>query len=199
MNGKVILLTGAPATGKTTLSRLLKESLQRVETIDYGKLLLIEKQKDMPELTYDELRAKSSMLISAKDVASMDERLIKWVNDNRKETHILIDTHGVTKESYGFRLTPFHYWQVIDLRLTAVFSLYCDPDIIQKRIGRKSEGRPQVNEQVALKHSQLQDGIASLYGVLCGCPVYYLNSSVSAEELCNIALKILREDLQIND
>jgi adenylate kinase len=197
MDGKVTILTGAPATGKSSLAQLLKTKLSHLESIDYGMLLLLEKQKTMPDLTYDELRARSADLITTKDVADMDERLIEWVRDKRKEAHIIIDTHGVTKEDFGFRLTPFNYAQVVELKLDAVFSLYCDPDTIQERIGRAPEGRPQISVEEALMHSQLQNGIASLYGVLSGCPVFFLDSSGILDELCETTLKILQTDLGI--
>lgn len=197
MNGKVIMLTGAPATGKSSLARLLKTKQSNLESIDYGKLLLLEKQKTIPNLTYDELRKRSADLITAQDVADMDDKLIEWVRDNRRQAHILIDTHGVTKEDFGFRLTPFVYTQVVELRFDAIFSLYCDPNSIQERIGRDPKGRPQITIEEALMHSQLQNGIASLYGVLSGYPVFFLDSSCSLDELCQTALKILKIEVQI--
>lgn len=45
MTGKVILLTGAPATGKSSLSRAVRDQMPEVEVVDYGQLLLDKKKE----------------------------------------------------------------------------------------------------------------------------------------------------------
>ncbi len=125
--GRVVLLTGAPATGKSSLAKLVKKEFSDFEVVDYGELLLREKQSDIPRMSYPELRSRSSKIVDHRDVAKVDESLIQWVAERRKEKHILIDTHGVTKEGYGFRLTPFDYKQVAQLEFDAILSLVLCP------------------------------------------------------------------------
>lgn len=54
MNYKVVMLTGAPATGKSTLSLTLQNRVPRLKSIDYGSLLLSDKQQHNPSLTAED-------------------------------------------------------------------------------------------------------------------------------------------------
>lgn len=65
MEGKVILLTGAPATGKSTLAKILETNVEPLRRVSFGQLLFEYKRQTIPDLTYEELRAKSSQIISA--------------------------------------------------------------------------------------------------------------------------------------
>ncbi|GEM_PF-5097689 len=66
--GKVIYITGAPATGKTTLAKLIEEKFEPFMRINYGKALLERRIKTFSELSYEGLRKKSSKIISVEDV-----------------------------------------------------------------------------------------------------------------------------------
>src|SRR4051794_15258897 len=106
---KVIYLTGAPASGKSSLGHYLKENL-------YNDLLLFEygaeltkyiNKKNSKQFNQEDLRNKSSKIITPEDVQALDELLISIIKENRTRKHIVIDTHAVTKEDYGFRVTAF--------------------------------------------------------------------------------------------
>lgn len=191
MKGKVILLTGAPATGKSSLADSLIGMIPNLEKISFGQLLFQEKKKIIPSLTYEQLREQSATLITSDDVATLDKKLIEWVNNSRASRHIVIDSHAVTKEVYGFRVTPFNYSQVIELNLDAVISLYCEPQVIHQRFYENQKGRIMPTNFEMLMHGQLQDGIASLYGVLSGCPIYHIDSSKPLEQICQIVAETL--------
>jgi hypothetical protein len=59
-----------------------------------------------------EIREQSSRVITREDVMAVDTKLIDEVTAKRGTHDILIDSHPVTKEPYGFRLTPFKVEQV---------------------------------------------------------------------------------------
>src|ERR1700720_3310496 len=101
--GKVILLTGAPGTGKSTLRRLLKTRVAGLQDFDYGQLLLNRKRLEGAHLDYEEMRQQSAAVIAPQDVVSTDEWIVAEIGRLRSGGHILIDSHALTRESYGFR------------------------------------------------------------------------------------------------
>jgi adenylate kinase len=108
MDGKVVLITGAAGTGKSTLVQSLLQCARPFMRIDYGRLLLEHRAKraGIP-MSYDELRRDSAMVITPADVFGVDEWVIGQLPAWRLETNILIDSHAVTKEAFGYRVTPY--------------------------------------------------------------------------------------------
>ena len=63
-------------------------------------------------------------MITRNDIEAVDEILIDEVDTKRKYQDILIDSHPVTKESYGFRVMPFRAEQIDALSPDIIVSLY---------------------------------------------------------------------------
>src|SRR5580704_19772420 len=101
VHGKVIMLTGAAGTGKSTLARECSAQIRPLHKVDFGQLLLERIQKTHSDITYDQLRSQSSALITAEDVRETDAALIQSLPELRTKTHILIDSHAVNRERYG--------------------------------------------------------------------------------------------------
>jgi hypothetical protein len=74
--GKVILLTGALGTGKSTLRRSLGPCIAGLQHSDHGELLLRRKKQQGTILSYSELRDQSSSVITSADVSDTDEWVI---------------------------------------------------------------------------------------------------------------------------
>ena len=183
MNGKVILVTGPPASGKSTLANALVNLIKPLQRISAGQVLLEHKRKTNPALTYEDLRVQSSDIISAEDIASLDSLLVAMSKKKRVETNILIDSHAVTKESYGFRITSFHQDLIAELNLDAIIVLNCKPEELVHRIQSNPNGRRLISLDEARHHMQLQETLALLYGVLCGCPTFIVNNNASFDIL----------------
>jgi len=179
--GKVVLLTGAPATGKSTLRRALSERIPNLRAFDYGQLLMERKADQGIKLRYDQLRRRSSAVIEPTDVASLDERVVAGVRGLRRTMHVLIDSHAVTREVYGFRAIPFSLDRLRRLRLDAVLVLRCDPRCLVERIRERAEGRQDVTVELAREHQALQAGLGLTYAVACGCPAYILDTTSTDE------------------
>mgnify|MGYP000738611375 CR=1 FL=1 len=197
IEGKVIYLTGAPATGKTTLARLIEEKFEPFLRIDYGKLLLERKRETFPYLKYEELREKSSKIIKVEDVKREDASLITKINELRATTNIIIDSHPVTKEEYGFRIIPFSLKLLAKLHLDIIIVLHRTYANILKTLAENPEGRPLITTEEAKAHEFLQDIIASSYGIICGCPVYILETNSSLDVLIEKVLNVFR-DAKVN-
>jgi len=190
-NWKVVLLTGAPAVGKTTLAISLEEMIEPLHRVDYGRLLLEYKQRTMPDLTYDEMRRKSAQLILPEDVRAMDSFLIERLPEWRAQTNVIIDSHAVTKETYGFRITHFSESDLARIGLDAIIVVYCHANEILRRIEGNPGGRSRISADEASHHMNLIESLATVYGVVAGCPVFLLDGTGSPSETAARCLEIL--------
>ena len=111
---QVVYLTGSPATGKSTLCRLIAEGVQPLEVFAYSEVLSEHVgRRDNTVLSQNDIRRESARIIAPDDVAAVDQMLLNTVQAKRNSTHIIIDSHAVTKEDYGFRVTAFSTSQLV--------------------------------------------------------------------------------------
>lgn len=188
---QVIYLTGPPASGKSSLCRLLQSRVQPLKVYHYSQLLAEHlNRRHSAIVSEDNLRESSAQLISLLDVQAVDELLISEVTEVRKTSHCIIDSHAVTKEKYGFRVTPFTFDKVRALRPTAVCMLHAESAEIIRRISSDSGGRPMISPAQADFHSYLQAQVGLAYSLELGLPFYVLDSTESSEaaadKLCNL-------------
>ncbi len=195
MDGKLVLITGAAGTGKSTLVRTLLERGRPFKRVDYGQLLLEHKlRKTGVEVGYDELRRDSASVISPQDVAEVDEWLIGQLPQWRTEGNIVIDSHPVTKEVFGFRITPYSLDQVRRIGFDAILVLVGEPNTLAQRIAKDPQGRPNVDAFQAAFQVQLQAAVAATYAIICGQPCFAIDTTRSgADGVAEIALDLLRQ------
>lgn len=179
MNGnEVIYLTGHPASGKTTLVKRLTESFSRVRGFVYSELLaahLSEKSKN--PLSQSKLRERSANIVTPGDIKFVDNYLIGEVKKARRSRHVLIDSHAVTKEDYGFRVTAFSVPILKALNPTKIYVLFTDSKTVMSRIKTNPKGRPDISRFEADFHCFTQAALAVVYGVQVGIPVYFCDNS----------------------
>lgn len=184
MDYSVVYLTGAPATGKSSLVAGLERRVEPLKVYSYSKLLADHlAERDRATVSQDEIRRQSAKMVTPEDVAAVDARLLTTVETERKSSHVIIDSHAVTKEAYGFRVTPFSIKQVEALRPTMIFVLYAESSVVLDRIKANSQGRPLISMFDATMHNDLQGSVALIYGIHLGVPIYFLDSDRSPETL----------------
>ncbi len=180
----VVYLTSAPAAGKSSVSQQLKEVISPIEVFNYGEeLALYLASKAGAPLSQDELRRQSAKVITPENVEAVDPILLKRVEELRSTTIFGIDTHAVTKESYGFRVTPSSLKRFGDLRPTKIVVLYASHEVTIARIGAAPGGRPMITPFESGFHSALQASVAISYGTSLGIPVYFLDGDREIAEL----------------
>ncbi|MCP4564151.1 MAG: AAA family ATPase [Bosea sp.] len=189
---KVIYVTGAPAAGKSTTLTALTAIVPDLFMWEYGaRLTEYVKARTGAVSDQDDLRSKSALVVTPDDIAEQDRQLLAFVEGNRGAHPILIDSHPVTKEQYGYRVTAFSGDQIQKLAPDEIWVFYVSPDETQRRIERAAGGRPMVTEEEARLHTTLQASVAATYGILAFAPVYLFDTSVDRDEL----LERLRERL----
>ena len=92
----------------------------------------------------DDLRTLSAAVVRPEDVVEVDPALLGLVAENRESRSILIDSHPVTKETYGYRITPFSLDQFARLAPNEIWVLFASPEATRTRIAADARGRPTV-------------------------------------------------------
>lgn len=182
--GQVIYLTGSPASGKSTLCGHLEEVIPDLRVYSYSKLLRDHvNRREVAVVDEVKIRQSSASLITRADVEAVDHWLIEQVRLTRTDQHIIIDSHPVTKEDYGFRVTAFTPEQLWKLDPDVIVCLYVSPEVTRNRIVVDAAGRPLPTDFELGLHSDLQASLAAQYAFVLGKPCYLLDSSTSLEEL----------------
>ncbi len=175
---EVIYITGPPASGKTTLIKRLGVAFPLVRIFVYSELLseYITK-RDRLRFSQKKLREVSAGKITPGDIWAVDQDLISEVRRARRSQHVLIDSHPVTKEHFGFRVTPFSVALLRDLAPSRICMLYADAGTVIKRIRKHPKGRPLISTFEADFHCLTQASLAIIYGVELGVPIFFYDSS----------------------
>jgi adenylate kinase len=181
---KVIYLTGAPASGKSSTTRMLRDHVPDLVVWEYGARLTEHvRGRSDGVVTQDDLRARSAGVVTPQDVDEVDHALIAFVAEHRGSRHILIDSHPVTKEAYGYRITPFSLARFAHLAPDEIWVLFASPEETRRRIAVNDGGRPMVTEEEARMHTAMQASVAATYGMSLGRPVYLFDTAAPREEL----------------
>ena len=176
-NFRVIYLTGAPASGKSSVTRDLAAVVSPLEIFEYGERLtsyLAVRQE--PGLTQESIRRNSARIVQPEDVKAVDRLLLRFVVEARSKAHVVIDTHAVTKERYGFRVTPYSLDDFALLSPDAICVLFASAEATIERIEREPAGRPPLTLWESALHTGIQGAVAVAYGVGLGIPVHFVNS-----------------------
>jgi adenylate kinase len=95
---EVVYLTGAPAAGKSTTAKLLAQRVAPLEVFEFGeRLTAYLAEKTGSSVVQEEVRRQSASLVTPDDVRAVDSLLLAFVAEARSRTHIVIDSHPVTK------------------------------------------------------------------------------------------------------
>jgi adenylate kinase len=190
MPGKVVLLTGVPAVGKTTLARYALERVTRLHVITFGEMIFEARRREEPGITYQEMRAFPTKQAAGRTIETATELLIERAGELRQTSNVLIDSHAVAKDEYGFRITPDSEAVLKRLMLDAVIVLHAQPDTVLARMQSAPAGRRAVTPRQLATHEALQDAVAVAYAVASGCPVYVLEVCSELDESFRSLLRV---------
>lgn len=188
---KVIYLTGAPATGKSTLCWHVKNRLRNIVTYSYSELLRDYVNRNSSSLVDEcDIRQQSASIVTSYAVKEVDKWLHNELQTKRVSQHSIIDSHPVTKEEYGFRVTPFNPEQLNGIDPDIIICLYAKPDVIAERIRKDPAGRPLPSVFDIDMHLKLQASLAAQYSFSTGKPLYLLDSGMKINALADQVINL---------
>jgi len=192
---RVIYLTGAPAAGKSSVTRRLTSSVSPLEVFEYGERLTkyVAARRDRA-LTQEAIREKSAAVVGRNDILAVDELLRAFVAEARVRAHVVIDSHAVTRERYGFRITPYSLTDFNALAPDGICVLFTPPEIAVERIGRDPAGRRPVTPWESGFHTGLQASVATAYGMSLGIPIHFIDSSPEIDQVVGEVARLFRGD-----
>ena len=114
------------------------------------------------------------------------------MNHLRATNDVVIDSHAVTREDYGFRAVPYSASQLQSLKLDAVVVLRCDPEMLIARVALDPGGRRGLSPELAREIQILQESLSLQYAVVCGCPIFIIDTTrTAAYDVVDIVIRIL--------
>lgn len=176
---RAVYLTGVPGTGKSAVAAAVATDFGgRVLHFSYSEHLGRRLQA-----TREQLRAESATMVTAEDVAAVDGDLQRMIDDGPKSGLVIIDSHAVTYETYGFRVVPFTPEVLQNLRLQAVVCLSADPLLIVGRVAGSPDGRRTVDQSIVEHAQRTQEAVATSYALQVGVPLHIVDASPAQHEV----------------
>ncbi|WP_298022152.1 ATP-binding protein [uncultured Parasphingopyxis sp.] len=169
----IIYLTGSPATGKTTLAERLSDRIDNLIHFRFGNVLT-ELIQQNHEVTQEALRTSTSHISTPDIVNQVNENAIETCEKHRGVGSVIVDTHAVTTEETGFRVTPMSVAQMKRLNPDAFVCLTARPDVRAIRVKEDAKGRPLLDEEQLRTQSMLQESLVISYAAATGKPAYFM-------------------------
>jgi adenylate kinase len=169
-----LYLTGAPATGKSTTAMAVARATN-AKYLSYGEMLTTNLAANVHSQT--ELRSKSAQVISPTSVRSMDRIVARTMRKESRRGSVVIDSHPITRESYGFRAVPYSAQDLRRLHFTHIVCLSASAETVRARIAEDPGGRPMLTLEDFDRHASLQDAMAVTYAHTLGVPIAFVDSA----------------------
>lgn len=177
-------LTGAPATGKTSVATYLHETF-RARVFSYGQALV--KHAALRNVSHEQLREQSSSLVQKELIMELDAALPGTISEWRRSGPVVIDSHAVTSESWGLRALPYSSDALLRLAVTRIVCLMADGDTLLGRIALNPAGRRSEDVWKLEQLNNAQVALAATYAHTLGVPLCAIDARRPFSDVCAAA------------
>jgi len=197
MTARVVLLTGLPGIGKTTVATALSEG--DYERVHFGGLIrTVLEREARRSLSHDEFRRDFTRLVDEHTIRLATVLARKQVDSSTSSVCIL-DSHAVVPTEVGIRVTPDDSELMGLIRADVIVHLGLLGCV--DRVVRNSHacGRNPLGEQEALLAESLQLNTCVLYASSCHAPLFVVKANGSVRETIHHVTSAIRRGLRWRD
>ncbi len=171
---QIVVLTGIPGSGKTTVTRKAIEKLEarghRLRMVTYSDIMLDEALKRGLVQVRDEIRKLAPQ--KQRELQSIAARLIA----DMATTSLVVDTHATMRTPKGY-LPGLPTWVLDELKPDIILVVEAAPEeIIRRRNTDKSRNRDVQDERGILEHQEINRAICMAYAAHTGATVRILQN-----------------------
>lgn len=191
MQGKFVIITGISGVGKSTITRNVETRIKPITRIGFGELIFEIKNQMGATANYEQLRASPNEAIPINYVNLAEELLLSRVSQLRQTTNIILDSHAVVNDHFGFRIVP-EISNFDKAHLDAIIVIHAPFEVVKIRLAKEPKGRPTISKQIFENYKTLQDSVAIHFGITAKCPVYVLETDNNLDKSVNNLKEIFR-------
>ncbi len=188
----IVLVTGVPGVGKTTLCSSMVDSWPGdYAHISFGKLILKALNPNTELVTEPDLRRSAASLVTRTILAEATELLMVRVAKEQQRI-VLVDSHAVSQDKFGYIVTPDGRTYFDRLQYGAIVQLHAAPLTILSRTAPAASGRQARSEKDIELHCILQSAISVGYSAASECPLYVVEAEEPTEALAVTVHRLLQ-------
>jgi adenylate kinase len=191
--GRVIVVTGIPGTGKTTVCnetlKLAEQTRKKIQAVNYGSIMVELSRKRRKSLHRDELR-RSGLTFQRNLQAEAAKTISKKTGE--VDGDLIVDTHMSIKTANGYLAgLPFHVLQLLNPDIFVLVE--AEPhEVLSRRFRDKTRKRDKVLEDEIMEETLFSRLMAVACAVLTGASVKIVRNPAGKQaEAAEDVLKLL--------